>query len=366
MNPISSFSPWLRRPGFRRSRPILPIVGGGLAIAVLAAGVWAGHRAIKRAIAAKTTQPQCYSLNVLSSSATTCYPQPTRLTTEPTTAIVTDAAGSLLITSHDRRIHVWDLTTGTRLRSLIAHRHWVSALALAPDRRTLASASLDGTIHLWDVATGRLEAILMARQTTALAFSPDGRLLASGTRLVDRGNPTRFRPIRLWDVATGEWISSLPVEEPITAIAFSPDGQKVAGGSRQVRVWDLSTERSLYSVEAGDLNALSFSPDSQWLLTGGDGIQGKGGIKFWRATTGERLRSLHSIAGTLAISPDGSRLLTTYGDSVHLWQFPSLRYLGTLPSATYSSVTAQFGDAGQAIVVGSSEGVQVWRSPISE
>jgi WD40 repeat protein len=105
-------------------------------------------------------------------------------------------------------------------------------VAFSPDGRTLATGLLDGIVKLWDVASGQ-ELRSLSGQTKAvfgLAFSPDGKTLASG------GDN-----IKLWDVASGQEIGSLNVTD-VYRLAFSPDGKLILSGSvyGTVRLWGLS------------------------------------------------------------------------------------------------------------------------------
>ncbi len=131
-------------------------------------------------------------------------------------------------------------------RSLAGHTDWVRSVAFSSDGRLLASGSLDQTIKLWDTATGSEIQALPGHMNTvrSVTFSPDGRLLASGSS---------DQTIKLWETATGREVRTLPSHKgEILSVAFSPDGNLLASGScgertpdseaciqGEIRLWDL-------------------------------------------------------------------------------------------------------------------------------
>ena len=129
---------------------------------------------------------------------------------------------------------LWDVATGEEKRILRGHTDRVNSVAFSPDGKTIASGSgevfigqdigWDVTTRLWDVATGEEKRILKGHRgdVRSVAFSPDGKTIASGG--FDGA-------IRLWDVANGEEKRILRHRGNINSVAFSPDGKTIAGGS---------------------------------------------------------------------------------------------------------------------------------------
>jgi WD40 repeat protein len=154
------------------------------------------------------------------------------------------ADGKRLAAGCDSVAVVWDLGSGTVLRTFEDHTGLVRAILLSPDGTTLATGTENprraGCLNLWDMATGQLRRTLSRnyRSVAFVALSPDGTLLAEGSDST----------VRLWDVETGELKKSLEDEvNGVVAIAFALDGRTIMAGGRDsdVAIWNTETGQVL-------------------------------------------------------------------------------------------------------------------------
>ncbi|MDT5159121.1 MAG: eukaryotic-like serine/threonine-protein kinase [Acidobacteriota bacterium] len=181
----------------------------------------------------------------------------------------------------------------------------LSAAALSPDGKTLATASSE--VRLWDAQTGELKHALEGHSvvTESVAFSPDGQMLASAGHVDGT--------VRLWDVREGKLRQEIKAHEAPTAVAFSPDGHVLATGGYDgaLKLWDAnagSPRKTLEYAANSVIVSIAFSPDGNLLACGGNGPDGE--LKVWDARTGELKFDLKAggTVNSIAFSPDSTRL----------------------------------------------------------
>lgn len=322
-------------------------------IAIVIVGLACFYALLEDATSARTSQSICVQTSVAKSSV--CYGPATRLSGGQTTTIATAPTGQLLASGERHAIQLWNLETGRLERSLTGHTNWISALAFSPDGRLLASSSLDGTIKLWNVRTGAIVTTLKSGRVTCLKFSPDGQFLASGSRIQRWADgPTSHTGVQLWNVATGAIAQQLGTR-PVTALAFSPSGQLLAAGSTNTQVWQIGTRKLLHILDSGELTSLAFQSD-QILITGSSRL------KFWDPRSGALQQLVKSSAADLALSSTETVLVTAAGGTLNVWQLSPRRLVGTLRGSSYSGISVEFSPDDQTIVSSGSDGIQLWRS----
>jgi len=160
------------------------------------------------------------------------------------TAAFSPDGKSLLSGSNDGSIRLWDVANAATRMTLTPHETLVHNVAFAPDGKSFATAGWDKAVRIWDASTGKWEKTMEhGAGVLAIAFSPDGKLLASVTMLDDRvPAPGQFRKpeIKLWDVGTGKEIASLEGHtQHVYGVAFSADGKLLATASfdRTIKLW---------------------------------------------------------------------------------------------------------------------------------
>ena len=219
-----------------------------------------------------------------------------------------------------------------------------NAIAFSPDGGTLASGSWSDTVHLWEVSTQKRVGRLMSprqRSVTTLAFTPDGNTLAVGYGKGD---------IVLWDMSTQQQTALLDTpSSSVSILAFSPDGKLLASGGSEdltISLWDVQTQTLVGAFEAHThvgtfeghghkVRSVAFSPDGKILASG---IHGHDIVFLWDVATRSRIALLanninkkYKGVNSVAFSPDGTILASTGNDGkIWLWDARTKRRIGVL------------------------------------
>jgi WD40 repeat protein len=244
------------------------------------------------------------------------------------------------------------------------HGYAATSLAFSPDGKMVASSESGNWVHVWDAATGRELTRFGGGKTSpsgmegihAIALSPDGK------RIITGGNATQA--MVLWDITTGREIISLRGHQgPILAVAYSPDNRTVAsgGGEKTIRLWDTTTGQELRQLlgHEGWVRCIAFSPGGTILASCAETI------RLWDATTGKELRRCdgHRFeVNSVAFSPDGKVLASGSDDkTIRLWNVDSGKELRQFNSQQIFVLAIAFSPNGKGLASAGLDGsIQLW------
>ena len=291
---------------------------------------------------------------------------------KPVRTIVFSPDNVMVATSgDDQLVHTWSAENGAAFEVLAGHKGIVTALAFAPGGE-LISAAQDRSVIVWEASpawklertlgTGDAQSPFIDR-VCALAFSADGKLLATGG-----GEPSRAGEIKLWSVTTGELARDLPNihSDAVLGLAFSPDGNFLASAAadKMARLTDLATGKLARTFEGHTQGvlALSWSPDGRTLATAGADAQ----VKLWDAASGDRKKNIEGYekevtavhfagaSGALVTSSGDSKVRLFGADGNQLRVFPEV--------ADFMDAAAVSAD-GKTIIAGGQDGVlRMWNA----
>jgi RNA polymerase sigma factor (sigma-70 family) len=239
---------------------------------------------------------------------------------------------TLAIGLEDGGTSLWDLSSGKEQKLATEHKskdagNGTFAVAFSPDGKALATGGRDNTARVWDVPAGKLRHALTGHHNwiETLTFSRDGKALA----VSGQGGL-----IRLWNAQTGADACPLPGHKFVVwNVALGPDGRSAVtiGWDNTVRWWDVNTgtERRQERVSRGDTGLVLSTDGKAVLIATGDDK-----LRIWDRESGRDITPANLPAGAkfelLSFTPDGKHLVAASGPTVTICEWPALKLVRTI------------------------------------
>ena len=242
--------------------------------------------------------------------------------------------GRFLVYADVNKVIIWDIIAQRKIETSDEYMGYVQSVAISSDSRWLACAE-NYSVKLWDLETHELLSIFETKRFGAppvgflpysVAISPDNSLLAAGS--------WNHNNVMIWDIEDNEEFAIINAEAPglpyVYAIAFSPDGELLAfGGSGGLQLWDIGTKKEIeLNGNAGFVYSMAFSPDSKFLISGGT----EEVVHIWDIEKQKKTDELQqeSIVYSLSYSPNGRWLAVgLHANKVELWDMQWLKGVAT-------------------------------------
>jgi WD40 repeat protein len=295
----------------------------------------------------------------------------------PVLAVAVSPDKSAVAASRGNQIHIYDAGSGAHVRTLLdpkltgpdkkpvaaAHLSLVESLAWSPDGKFLASGSFQEVV-LWDARTGELRTRVtgFAERVVALAFSNSGKLLATGG-----GAPTQEGELKILDVTSGKVVQDIKANvhsDTVFGVSFSPDDKMLAscGADKFVKVFEVPSGKFLKSFEGHTHHVMGvgWKGDGKFLASGGaDNV-----VKVWDFEKGEQVRTINAHGKqvtNLQFVGKTAQFITCSGDqTVRMWNADNGGNTRNFSGGTDYVYSVSVSPDGAVVAAGGQDGVRLY------
>ncbi len=282
---------------------------------------------------------------------------------EGITALAISPDGKTLASvSHDGLAKLWSLPGGQLLATLEGHKKGVNDIAITPDSKTYITAGSDKTIKLWSAPNTPSAPAAAPSKKSGKQAAPKKTGKAAPQKAAPKG--------RLLATLEGH-------QNSVSKLLLSDDGKTLISidQSNAIKIWLLPEGRLLGALpeQEGELLDAAITPDGKLLVTathdrGARNNRNERAVKLWSLPEGKLLATLAGVEGavqSLAIAPDGKLLAVNDGDyAISLWELPSGRLIGSLEQKESGARSLTFAPDSKLLAAGMRDNsIELWSLP---
>ena len=261
----------------------------------------------------------------------------------------------------EQEIRIWDVQTQKQIGSLQGDSDW-NLVAFNPNGKNIATTGAQA-IRFWDIQEQKQIAIIdgFVRSSASLAFSPDGKMLASAEG---------WKVVRLWDMQEQKSLGRLEGNSGwvagLNSIAFSPDGKIIASiNDKEIYLFDVQKQERIGILKghSGAISSIAFTPDGKILVSSGN--QNDQTVRVWDVAKQKELAVLNngSWVHTVVISPDGETIAAAVGSEalIRLWDTKTRKEIGVLNDPATAAFSVAFSPDGKTLASCNQLGIiRIW------